>query len=436
MHARWFRFGLVVAVVLRIVTLWVVSQHPERAMSEDSPLYLELGRHFSQAYVNADQDFRWSSVVRTPGYPLFCHLWMRLFGDSVASILVAQHVLSLVCVAVVYVLANRLVSAAAARWAALLVAMDPLAITYANLIRNEVLFTAVLTVSILAWHASLVRPRALTIVTTGALFGLSVLVRPVATYLIVVLLPADLWLRRRRGATALVSAWMVLGFLTPVGGWAARNHEVVGQAVVSSIEDLNLLYYRVAGAIAEETGEPHAVVARRLGSLTRSTHPGLLDVPVEDLPLQSNRATILTLLAQHPYGAAMSTLRGLGRLLFEPGAIAFNDLLLPERSDTHIVVSLMLVGYLSIMYVSVGAGIMSLIEGQRKEPLILLGAVVLYTALISSGPEAYSRFRAPLMPLFAIVAGGGLASLSRSAVESVTARSETTSTSESRQIGR
>ena len=109
---------------------------------------------------------------------------------------------------------------------------------------------------------------------------------------------------------------------------------------------------------------------------------------------------------------AVSAIRGLGRLLFGPGTAAFNQLLFGNVSEVLLVWSL-LSGYVLILYLGVAAGVASLIGQRRKEPLVLLGVIVLYTALISSGPEAYSRFRTPLMPPFAILAGVGFASLGR-----------------------
>ena len=69
-------------------------------------------------------------------------------------------------------------------------------------------------------------------------------------------------------------------------------------------------------------------------------------------------------------------------------------------------------GYVLILYLGVAARVASLIGQRRKEPLVLLGVIVLYTALISSGPEAYGS-RTPLMPPLAILAGVGFASLGR-----------------------
>ena len=74
----------------------------------------------------------------------------------------------------------------------------------------------------------------------GLVFGLATLIRPVTSYLILLIVPADMWLRRRRAASVLMSVWMLVGFAAPVGGWMLRNHQLTGKAVVSSIQDYNL----------------------------------------------------------------------------------------------------------------------------------------------------------------------------------------------------
>ncbi len=404
---RWLRVALLVAVLLRVLAFWVVTQHPERAISPDSPAYLELSRHFVEAFVAADAEYRSDSVRRTPGYPLFCHLWFRLFTDSVTSILVAQNVLSLICVGIVFVLARRMVGPEAASWAAVLVAMDPLAITYSNMIRNEVLFTVVLALGVLQWHSSLTRPHAASVAAVGLLFGLATLVRPVTTYLILFLVPADMWLRRRRAANALIGVWMIAGFLIPVGGWIARNHQLTGHAVISSIEDENLLHYRVAGAVAEENGEKRTVVAQRLLAEAARLPAGSMP----SVAVAFDKSTVLRLLAQYPYGVAVSTIRGFGHLLFGPGTGSLNQLLFDKGDEGAFVISSSLAAYLLVVYLGLAVGVVCLTRQGRSEPLVLLGTIVVYTVLICSGPEGYSRFRAPLMPLFAIVAGGGFASL-------------------------
>jgi hypothetical protein len=206
--------------------------------------------------------------------------------------------------------------------------------------------------------------------------------------------------------SARVSLWLIAGFLLPVGGWMLRNHHVTGSAAFSSISSYNLLYFRVAGAIAEERGEARDVVARRLWN--RDALPFEAATPLP--PLETGTVEALRLLAEHPYGTAMSAMRGAVRLLFGPGTAGFVQVFFGNLPQIAGIATPILAGYLLLVYLGVAAGIPSMLA-HRPEPLLLVGAIVAYTLLVCSGPEAYSRFRAPLMPLLAVLAGGGLSSL-------------------------
>ena len=409
LRTRWIYAAVALAVLVRLAVLWIVIHHPDRAMTPDSPLYLDLGRHFHEAYVLAETEHLGGSVLRTPGYPLFCYALFTVFGDGMTPILVTQNILSLVSVAIVFVLALQLAGPAAAGWAALVAVMDPLSITYSNQIRNEVLFTAVVALSVLQWHRSLRRPSAVSVVTTGLLFAVATLVRPVTTYLILFLVPADIWLRYRGAGRAAMTVWLVVGFLVPLGGWAARNSSLTGAAVISSVESENLLYQRAAGAIAEETRQTRVIVAERLRVETGTPPVGAVTAGET---FKSDEALALRLLLQHPYGALMSTMRGMGRLLVGPGTTSFTEVTTGGRANGF-VVRWLLAGYLAIMYLGVTIGVVGLVGRRLREPLVVVGVVLVYLVLISSGPEAYSRFRAPVMPLFAVLAGIGLANRSR-----------------------
>jgi len=55
------------------------------------------------------------------------------------------------------------------------------------------------------------------------------------------------------------------------------------------------------------------------------------------------------------------------------------------------------------------AGILALLKhrGFWNADIALLVLTGAYVILVSSGPEAYSRFRMPVMPIFCILAAGG-----------------------------
>jgi hypothetical protein len=193
--------------------------------------------------------------------------------------------------------------------------------------------------------------------------------------------------------------------MAPIGGWMTRNHQLSGRSTLSSIAEYNLLYYRVAGAIAEETGETRTAVASRL-SAPDSSVPDRLRLE-EPLPRMAT-ADMLRLLADHPYGAAMSMMRGMVRMLFGPGTAGLNQLFYGKSSKPGLFVAPLLASHMFILYFAMGVGLIVLTRQRSVEPLVLVGAVVVYSVLVSAGPEAYSRFRAPLIPLFAIVSGVGL----------------------------
>jgi hypothetical protein len=54
-------------------------------------------------------------------------------------------------------------------------------------------------------------------------------------------------------------------------------------------------------------------------------------------------------------------------------------------------------------------GIWTLLKHKEfwKSDIALLVLTAAYVILVSSGPEAYSRFRMPVMPIFCVLAAGG-----------------------------
>jgi hypothetical protein len=194
----------------------------------------------------------------------------------------------------------------------------------------------------------------------------------------------------------------------PIGGWVARNHGVAGSWTISSAEQVNLLYYSAAGAVAEETGEPRGDVAARMQMSLASTNPN----PARR-STGASRATALSILIHHPQGAAVSSSRGLARLLFGPGTSEVRQLLAGKRGARLPLLSWPLAGYLLVLYLAVAAGVVRLIRTRNRPATVVLGSVALYFLMICTSPVAYSRFRAPLMPLFAIVAAIGIADVSR-----------------------
>ena len=72
-------------------------------------------------------------------------------------------------------------------------------------------------------------------------------------------------------------------------------------------------------------------------------------------------------------------------------------------------------GLLGLWYLGALMGIRELWRLKQPGPLILAGVFILYFLLISAGPEANTRFRVPIMPFVAVLAGFGFARGGRAA---------------------
>lgn len=432
---RWVLYltaVLIIGATLRLGVFRIVSQHPERAITPDSNLYMDLGRNFSAAYVQNAPEWLDASIWRTPLYPLFCALCFRLFGDCTESILAAQIFVSLLCVGLAFLWAREIAGERAGLFAALLLSLDPLTISYANYVRAETIFTFLLFCAVSLWHFSLFKQSLCLALFAGLMFGLTVLTRPVTTYLLPVLVLVDLvlrkprkpvaslhqrekagmpvpqvkWLNHRLGLTFL----MTTGLLLPVSVLVVRNHSVTGYWLVSSIEGTNILYYRAAGAVAAESEKTRVEVADRIKKQMSQQTESMANPAA--ICAREKRAGVRILL-QHPKGALLCSVEGCARLLFGPGLKSLSVLLhghesYDEPAQTGWPLQMVQFAIVGTIYLAAALGMVFLWRQRSFAALGTTTTVILYLVLISSGPESYSRFRVPLMPLLCILAALGI----------------------------
>jgi len=337
------------------------------------------------------------SLLRPPGYPAYLAAVYGVAGHSITAAIVVEVVLGVATVAGVYLLAARLLGPTAALVAALALALDPVSIAMTNNLTTETLFAALWVAAALCW----VRLTSWSLALAGLLLGVSVLVRPIAEYLPVLLVPLTLALTRRVVLTAL----LLVAFAIPVGLWMARNHHETGVAIVSTIGAHNLLDYRAADAVAIEDGGSRADAARRLDA----------QVPQRSNPAraaQAESSLAWHTLLHHPKGAVLTTLKGLGRVLFGPGRAELSRLVTGRTSGPRLLVAVeaLLLGCL-LALAAVGAAVLV-----RRRAWLALAATVSFAAYdvaLSAGAEGNARLRMPAAPFLAVLAGAGAVALAR-----------------------
>jgi 4-amino-4-deoxy-L-arabinose transferase-like glycosyltransferase len=367
-------------------------------------------------------------TYRTPGYPAFLAAVYAVFGENQPAAILFQVLLSLVTIYLTWRLAWRLWGDQVALSAAALLALDPLSLTYSLKIMTENNFTLFVMVAILA-GVNLVtnqRRRAGWALLLGLTLALATLTRPLSYYLpIPVILGVMIWgWKRRWGARsmAVTALLILLPNLLLIGGWTWRNFRLTGAPVYTSIEGYYTYFWQAANVIAERDGLEIDKVQLQLGmgsggptgrgSGYREAHPETKDWTFEQL-CQRWQKEGMEVIKAHPLIFAKVYFAGVARALLRPGAQQLLEMLgvplsaLNPRSLVHrpLAAGFLIYSYLYLLLLYLGF-VLYFIRGRRTDKMdvarfFILG-IFLYVILASGGPSAISRFRIPLMPLFAL----------------------------------
>lgn len=432
------RLAVLLGVLLALsftIFLRVHPAHPERVAAPDSASYENSALALLRAgtFSVSEDEPGVPQTVRTPGYPAFLAAVYRVFGVSRGAVVSLQILLSAATVWLAYLMAASLWGEGPAFLSAVLLALDFISLYLPQQLLTDTLFTFLLSVCAAAglrFTAGGRKSAAWAALCTLSL-ALATLVRPVSYYLFAPALLFLFFAGRKHGAakaarSALLAAlpWALLVF-----GWQVRNYRVSGSFEFSQIKAVNLLLYRGAYIISRTERIPLQEAA---GRLEAEFGPGKGRPDAAMYARWSEEGE--RLLLEHPLLAAGETARGLAAIFLVPGETdllgylgtgggkdsgCMGDLLrlspreyarkwLLRRPGTFAVFLAALL-YLAVFYLGAAVSLRRLAAegGLLSAPHVLLLGLVLYLALVSAGPEAYARFRTPLMPLLAVYSGEG-----------------------------
>jgi len=288
--------------------------------------------------------------------------------------------------------------------AALVLAIDPLLITYSSLVLTKALFALFLAwLVLLLWRPT--QNRWMRGLVSGLLLGATTLTRPVSLFLSIVLVIGYLILERRhlRSAAIVVLSFMI-GF-GMVGGWIIRNDVMGGVATVSTIEAQSALLPRRRSARGgpEPSARQGVLVCVDAAPSKAATASSVAQVyRAED----SIAKTIIVIRAVG-YGKEVIAVGGRWRL----GRVA-TSWFPPSRAMRPALSTPTLISTWSL-YVLAAVGLWAAWRERQLHNCLMPFVVILYLAVVSSGLDAYSRFRLPIMPFLALLAGLGAVAIVR-----------------------
>ena len=382
-------------------------------------------------------------IMRTPGYPFFIACVFFFFAHSYSWLILWQIVISLGTMVITYRMAVKLWNPSTAVVATLCLALDPVSWLHSQYVLTETLFTCIFTLAVWAGIAALRTTRFFHIGLLSSLLALATLIRPLTYYIMIpvtiffLLLwtsrPGWQWKRLLFGLIVLLLPWLII-----IGAWHIRNYHIAGTTEFSTIQGVNLLFYRGADIVAQRDAISFQEAQRLLGyGQYAIRHPDTQTWSETQLN-QRWKHEGLQLIRQHPGLFLKSQVRGLIKMMFDPADYAlwaylseyrehtgplrdffelpFSDYLskwVLERT-TYFLSFLLAEIYLMIVYVGTLSGVWQLLRTRHDgwSGHLFAWTIMLYIIAISAGPEAYSRFRLPLMPLLSMYAGYGLSRFS------------------------
>lgn len=429
---------LALALLLRVALfLSVGSWHPEVAhnvlLKSDAGLYHKLAVHLAET-----GSFQ-AEPIRTPGYLCYVAGWYSLFGEQPWVVILSQIFLDVAVCYLCYLLARRMIGREGGLLAAFFYAIDPTSILNVNMLMSDTLFTFFLLAAALAvmraFQEENRRDAFRFHLWAGGLLGLAALTRPIALYFLPLYLLGMLWFYRKRPAAALGTATAAaLLFCALLAPWIYRNHTEFGVAGLSSSGPLNLFYlYAVpTESLRSSISGEEAVesIYHETGFDKRELDPARNNDYVQHQKLSVPAKEYLL---AHPDWFVLATLYGMGQMYANTGSGSYSLLLGLETGTTDIKdaaavhgviggvgamleeknpVEMGILGLNSLVhllqYGFLIVGIVTL--GRRlREPkfLALVAFIILYSALI--GAAGWMRFKLPIVPFYAVLAGAGCA---------------------------
>ncbi len=432
--------GAVIGIVLAVqclVAVRVALHDPRRIRTPDSSTYelparamLEDGR-FWTAPGSGDPE-----IKRTPGYPALIAATYAAFGERRAAVILLQIFMNGAIVALIWRMAGR-AGPAAGGVAAAFLCFDLPFLACAQYFLTETFFTLQIVLFAAAWIRMDDRPDASRRCAVAALAGLclagAALTRPIAYYLAPFAAAAAAVAARRGGLPLRRAAGCGLALLVPFavlcGGWQLRNLRASGSAEFSQIKSVNLLRWRAAGIVALRDGIPFEAAQARLEQEIKLRHPAASGAELFGLYSAEGRRIIRS----EPLLFVRTAVDGFIRMTLVPGEYVVLRLLGvdPPSGPVGDLARLGFQGFLRtwvlgrpwelLLFCFAALHLLALEafalvslwrlpSRPAAERSLALPAVALvgYFVLVSSGPEAYPRFRAPIAPFLALLAGIGV----------------------------
>lgn len=419
-----------------------VGEKPEVLLQPDSRMYVSLAHGLleHQAFSYPESPDR-PDVERMPAYPGFLAAAFWVFGGSLLAVAFVQVLIDSLSCTLVYSLGERL-GEGNGLLSGILASFNLGMITYSHFLLNDSLFLFVFLVFLIGLVRFVQKPSWKGSVLLGGGLGLATMIRPVITYLPLVLIPLlvlVLLTKQHEGFLSATGKALMIGivFVLCLSPWMMRNYSHYGRWSLTAQSGEHLLQYIVPFTWQYSKGIPFIDGMKRASELfqerAKAEHVDLKKAsPFEVSDFQVRVA--LDHLREEPKTAiAKAWFFGMVKNLFAPSIIDFSYLLKIERPHFFytegattlerawnfvrgmkgwfgwaVIASMILLGLSRVVQVW---GLVLLVRRKAWESLFLV--VIVGYFLMVSGPVGYAKYRLPFEPILIVFLAIGLKDLVR-----------------------
>lgn len=404
---RWFLLGLILsALTIRLAYLLEIRENPFFTHPRlDALFHDKWAESIAAGDVIGDEVF-----FRAPVYPYFLGGLYAIFGHNFVVPRIAQHLIGVLSLVVLFLLARRLCGTATA------VLASTLASLYAVLIyfEGELLFESLLVFSCLVWLLLVERSREHPTLTNwlsvGVVYGVVCCIRPPFLAIAPLLFAGLVWQQLQSGATraaAKTFALLTLGCILPILPITIRNY-AVGHDLVLIASQGGVNFY--IGNNPDADGHSSMMPGRRGLSWENRDATFMVEKAIGHPPTASEESWFwykkgLAFVVEEP-------VKYLG-LLLKKTYLFWNWYEIPNNQSFYsfeqysrllqlLPVGFWCVGPLGLLGIAIAL--------RRKHMLFHVAFLALYSAVIILF-FVCDRFRLPVAPLLCMFAGYALVSL-------------------------
>jgi hypothetical protein len=372
-------------------------------LEPDSNKYLYVANNFS-SYLSLDQQpGSWDFFLISPGYPLF----LNIFGNSSIRLILISQILLLASTQIgIYVFSRNILGRPVALISLTLFVLESSSNLSSISLLSETLFSALFSfVIIKTLQKKYTRTSSQEAVLLGILLGCCILVRPIGQVLLFAFL--ILIVSRKFRKVAII---IFLSSLCVTSLWSIHNKIKYDSFQLSGIQSFNLLYFEGVGAKSVSQNRSLSELQAEEIEKEAISYSNLIPLN-EVVDYRINRAKHLIL--ENKGGFVSMHLQNVPKMMLAPGNASISRISrefgLPHGIELILkILGILVAGFLLILAMFGSISIFFRGNRENRAEVLFLAALIVITVAASTGANAYSRFRVPVVPIEVLLSGFGL----------------------------